>query len=664
MALVVLLMTVLTAPAFAKDWTEFGGSPERLRYSTEDMGPPVYLAWTHQAGASMSQPVVVGDRIYHLGGDKLWVYDAKADGQYEVVKEVRNGGTPSHSDPTYANGGVYYGTGANKKGVFSLAFYDPETKDPVYVNLSSEIVTAPLVLDGDITVVATCDGKIYAVRGLSSGAGKRKSFQVGTGRITSSAGRLSGDSFVMGFDADRRVAAFRVGVDQSGGPMLAKLWEFKTTSGVPASISVDGDRIYFSDKAAHFYCLDRSGNLVWKNSDFSGGFINDSPAVSPTGVFFSIRDYKGKGRLVRVDKATGKSVWSAGLEAKGANSPIIWARAGAVVAGDTNGKMYVFNGANGDPYPAFLKDGKVSPTYQMTGAEIGPGYSRFSGSGAQIALSSGSMDEGVLLGGANVSETEGALYCWRLSRPVDLGLENARLDNEEGTKASVDARFLLGKDPLDTDISWEIISFDKPLSDLAAMTPEQLLQLLPNKAEISGFAPGETRVFTVDVPPESAGKVVFAINPSRQKPLGELDWGNNFAEVKLPTRCTDISVVNPYYKSGSNIYTGMKFELGAYVKRDNQGPDGPVPVKVVFTGPDGSSHTTTVNLSKGETKRVSITPTVYRPGTATFTITAEPVGVEDCAPGNNRARISVNVQQDPSMPIPDSKIWVALVSSR
>ena len=528
-------------------------------------------------------------------------------------------------------------------------------------------MTAPLVLDNDIVVVATCDGKVWLTKDLSEGKVKAKSIPVGTGRITSSAGRLSGDSFVMGFDADRRVAAFKVSVDQNGEPMLAKLWEFKTTSGVPASISVDGDRIYFSDKAAHFYCLDRNGNLIWKNSDFSGGFINDSPAVSPTGVFFCIRDYKGKGRLVRIDKATGNSVWSAGLEAKGANSPVIWARAGAVIVGDTNGKMYVFNGANGDPYPAFLKDGKVSPTYQMTGAEIGPGYSRFSGSGAQIALSSGSMNEGVLLGGANINETEGALYCWRLSRPVDLGLENARLDNEEGTKASVDARYLVGKDPQDTDISWGIISFDKPLSDLVTMTPEQLLQLLPNKAEISGFAPGETRVFTADVPPESAGKVVFAINPSRQKPLGELDWGNNFAEVKLPTRCTDIAISKVYTYppggyNGSYLVNDMPAVI-AVVKRANDGPAGPVRVNVSLKG-SGENQTESVNLAQGETKEVAFVVSLSSAGTKNYTASALPVGVEDCAPGNNRGGVSVRVAVIQDMPIPDSNMWPELISSR
>ena len=61
-ALVVAFSLFLAAPAFARDWTEFGGSPERLRYSTEDIGPPVHLSWTHLAGASMSQPIVVGDK--------------------------------------------------------------------------------------------------------------------------------------------------------------------------------------------------------------------------------------------------------------------------------------------------------------------------------------------------------------------------------------------------------------------------------------------------------------------------------------------------------------------------------------------------------------------------------------------------------------------------
>mgnify|MGYP000129693176 CR=1 FL=1 len=154
--------------------------------------------------------------------------------------------------------------------------------------------------------------------------------------------------------------------------------------------------------------------------------------------------------------------------------------------------------------------------------------------------------------------------------------------------------------------------------------------------------------------------------PPVPNPDADVYKRNNQAEARVRPEepCTDISVVSPYRKPSGDRYVGFNTEIGATVKRANDGPSGPVQVRLTVTGPGGFSKVKTFNLNRGESKKVSYVVQVNKPGTATFTFHAVPVGVEDCAPGNNRATVSFQVKPDPSVPPPESKSWVELISSR
>ena len=78
--LILLLIPIFLAtsifPAFARDWTEFGGSPERMRATDQPMGMPVMPIWGElNVGMSSSQPIVVNNTIYLLAGDAVWALD-------------------------------------------------------------------------------------------------------------------------------------------------------------------------------------------------------------------------------------------------------------------------------------------------------------------------------------------------------------------------------------------------------------------------------------------------------------------------------------------------------------------------------------------------------------------------------------------------------------
>ncbi|NPV89589.1 MAG: PQQ-binding-like beta-propeller repeat protein [Firmicutes bacterium] len=618
MCLLVVFFVITSTPVFAKDWTEFGGSPERLRYSNENIGPPIYFNWGDPyAGASMSQPILIGDKIYHLGGPNLLIYDAKYDGKDDVygnrpIQKINNGGDPSHSDPTWANGGVYYGTGANsvyrpgELGYYNLAYYRDGMTEPLLVGLESEVVTAPLILSNDIAVIATADGSLILAKDMSIDKIKAKKYGIGNGRISSSAGKLSNDSFVIGSDGNRWVKAYKVVIDNTGHPKAEKIWEYLTSYGVPASISVDGGKIFFSDINANFYCLNsRTGELLWKNTDFSGGFINDSAAVSPTGVFFNIRNYGGKGRLVRLNKESGVAEWSAPLDANGANSPVILGKMGYVIVGDTAGWLYVFDGVNGDRVPAFKYEGieDLLPKSWVAEpqSESGSWSSRFKGLGGQITIGTGNMQEGLLMTAANFNETEGGLAVYKLPLPVDLSLSDGSWD--ESGEINLKANFPLGLETVDTTVIWGTAPASTSLDNIKKMSPEELSALLPNSIDVDALNPGGNRNLNVEAAAEDGIKAVFVINPTRAAPADEAKWDNNYLEIEAPILCTDISVTNARYEPSKKLYEGDMTSIIATIHRDERGPDGPVEVYVTMRG-SNLNHAETIFLNKGESATV------------------------------------------------------------
>ena len=88
----------------------------------------------------------------------------------------------------------------------------------------------------------------------------------------------------------------------------------RNTSQASGSLTWDGERLYVNflhDKAIHATALDPSGKILWQQrvSDYvpHQGF-GSSPVVHET-VLLVAADHKGGGKLVGLDKRTGKIIW-------------------------------------------------------------------------------------------------------------------------------------------------------------------------------------------------------------------------------------------------------------------------------------------------------------------------------------------------------------------
>ncbi|PRR71948.1 hypothetical protein [Neomoorella humiferrea] len=175
------------------------------------------------------------------------------------------------------------------------------------------------------------------------------------------------------------------------------------------------------------------------------------------------------------------------------------------------------------------------------------------------------------------------------------------------------------------------------------------------------FQPGEEKTFTFTWHGDANGNTLVAkIHPVN--PPDDRDWSNNKKETYVPpaAQCTDISA-SLTYSPRQQRYAGMNTALVATISRDNEGPAGPVQVKVTISG-NGIYDTKYISLNRGGSTTLSW---VIRPNTAgsyTFKVTAAPIGVEDCRPGNNSDTVTVPVGSLPGFNPPDSKISVELIS--
>lgn len=170
------------------------------------------------------------------------------------------------------------------------------------------------------------------------------------------------------------------------------------------------------------------------------------------------------------------------------------------------------------------------------------------------------------------------------------------------------------------------------------------------------FSPGETKQYKVKVKAQdTSSKIITKVWPAEA--ANDSDWSNNSDEaiIQVEPSCTDVSVSLTVEKFNNKIYGGDEFFMNATIKRGYDGPAGPVNVKNSLNGPgimDKKSGTLT--LEQGQSVTVSWLCKLNSPGTYSYKATVEPIGVVDCALGNNTSSFTLNVYQEiNNVPEPD-----------
>lgn len=373
----ILLAAALPVGTYAQEITTFGYNDNRTRIIEEKAYPTLFAQWYFETGKSYSQPLILdGSRfgknkpvIVTMAGNYLYAFeDVNRSYEAQWIKNpwfyrdaIPGGfGEPASSHTTFFNNTFFTGAKDGKLYIHDLNNIIRNTSRLLAVGLEgSSITSAPLVTkyQGKILVVAGngSGGKAVIITNFDKPIPDKFFINIG-GTITSSPAPIDDLGFIIGLDGSTGKTMgffFDEILEYENGYLNLKRninpkWQITTPSGVPASFAIDGNFAYFSDKAGHFYKINKySGELVWGVNDFavSGTFTNRSPAVDESQVYFAITNYKGagKGRLVVFDKNNKTLIGKDDYESRIVTAPAIWKQAEVVTVGTEDGSVVFTN---------------------------------------------------------------------------------------------------------------------------------------------------------------------------------------------------------------------------------------------------------------------------------------------------------------------------------
>lgn len=410
-AMAILLCAGVAMAGTVDEVLTFGYTPERQRQGTVE-GAASYQVYEHRGGESYSQPLILsGDRwggdlagkwlIITVEGNNLYGFiTPEKEVPIEPSTEVKqltplwkvklSGTTPTKSHPTYHeyNGRkyIYIGTYTNQLNIIDITDF----KTVFQNNLSNyqsqyitDVTSAPLVL----TWKGPKTGKNHQVLVFTSGntckvflitdpheAGVTNDFYIDAasyGRTSSSPAPVNGGTgFAIGVDQGRSKGQLRIyylddilGETENGQVTLKSKTArvAKTTNaGLAASFSVHGDVIYFGDTQSNVYAFNTATNTqVWANKSCRGIFSNRSPAATETMIYFPAVGDKGKkGKLLAIDRATGKTEWVKDFDSRAQTAPAVlnFPNGPMVLEGTSKGDLFIL-AADGSP----VQDEKLAP---------------------------------------------------------------------------------------------------------------------------------------------------------------------------------------------------------------------------------------------------------------------------------------------------------------
>jgi len=299
----VLSLLLFATQAGAADWVTKGGGQTRQSVNSDPVGMMAMVeAWRAEGvGQSATQPIVIGDRIYHLAGAYLWEMRVNPDGTLVKgsLRAIPDRGNMwpepvnmpskslflvSQSSPTFSPNSrvLYFGTAFGR-----LWSYHTEQGwfRPVNLDWGCPIVGSPLVIhEGgrDWVVVANrplyqdekkdlsrpiCNrshGQVWRVGGMDQPVGEidarpyeaptKKSAAEGFGGFITPApvpGRNDplGPTFVVGTDGFEGGRARQLILNRSDGYRFTPDWKVDGPAGFAGTIVSDGANSYWVDTA-------------------------------------------------------------------------------------------------------------------------------------------------------------------------------------------------------------------------------------------------------------------------------------------------------------------------------------------------------------------------------------------------------------------------------
>lgn len=692
-----LILMLFATSAFAQsvpvnEINTFGFTGERHRHSVIH-GPAFQGILEHLKGTSYSQPLILdGDKWGGRLANRWVAVTVENNVMYglllpstmeappahiveleELWSISLHGSTPTKSHPTFYENDkgekfIIIGTYSKYIDIINVTDFENVTQDDLMVLESphaTDITSAPLILNwrGHEILVCTSGntGKVFITVDPFNQKPKGYYINVGPGRTSSSPAPIDGGKgFAVGLDGGANYGEFQVYyldeiLEEKNGGVFQKSYEphfkKKLQSGLCASFSVNGDMVYFGDQKSRIYMFNtKTGKGIMNNTHPAVGiFSNRSPALDLNNnlLIFPAVARESNGKIVAIDAITGKTKWTHNFTTRAQTAPVVVSHyAGTEIwAGSSGGYLASINPADGSRN--WIK--KMSEFFRMD--DYAWGISGEISAAVPFYL---------------VSTEEGVRGGW-LADYVEFEAVHLDPGIPEGEKAIPGKTYNGTATFKYADGFWDFM-----FANIGVFYGERYLKLTyPDGHEVEKFNwadaglpewgtvyelpmnKGEDITLNFSWTAGSSNTMTALINLD-QKPVKKSRDEANFDNNKIATAisvevpCTDISVTLTSPDAG-NTYAGYDFELVATVKRANDGPDGPVKVKVSLSGSGiNSDNPMYVTLNRGASWKASFFAKPSTGGTHTYTVTVtpvEPAGIVDCAPGNNRASFTDNVKQ-------------------
>ena len=302
--IILLALALLSAPAFAADWTQSRADAQHTSHTTDILQPPLTLDWKINVnGTVVVSPIIANGTVYAVNydtgtvfalddrtGAQQWKFQARS-GTIESTPAVSNGSVFVGSD----DGNVYKVDAASGRMIWQSSLY-------------SSMYSSPLVYDGRI-YLGTNGGAFYAL-------------DEGTGNHVWSLSNVTQSSPAAW---DGKIYEGTYGYVDTA----------KTLAGFSASQSVV--------QHGMFYALDGStGAVVW-SYDMGNDYIHSSPSVYNGTVFVAAHN----GTLYAFDAGTGRVKWTYDLGYESDASPSIDPATGTVFIGSFGGHIFALDAGSG-----------------------------------------------------------------------------------------------------------------------------------------------------------------------------------------------------------------------------------------------------------------------------------------------------------------------------
>jgi len=319
------------------------GNPERTNISLSDFSnnPPYKLKWSFNTeGSYPIGNIVISDGLLFLSNLKGEVFAVN-------VNSGSNAGSFTNSSPSSINASLIYKNGLlvtligdNEK---SLIYYDINSGNEKW-NLDLGWVQSSPAMSDESVIIGNMKGVLYNVN-IQSGAVTWKFRDSSEYKLNQFSGSASIHNRTV---YTGNVNGFLYSVNLYDGKLK---WKFKTNNAINGSPSVYDDKIFFTSDDLYYYCIDTSGNLVWK---YYLGTKSLSCSAFDSGIAF-VSGIDGAVYALNIN--TGELVWK--FQSGGAiwASPLVHKK--MVFIGSFDKNIYCLNSENGEILWQFETEGKI-----------------------------------------------------------------------------------------------------------------------------------------------------------------------------------------------------------------------------------------------------------------------------------------------------------------